>query len=113
MAIDFTEFDKPELIEALNIFNEMNLLPSMEEYLIRKMNSSCFNRLTDERNSIVLKLQPLLDKKRKSYKEKAQINRLVKQIDTKTKSREKALKRLLELGMVSDEKYKTLTLLDK
>jgi len=113
MAIDFTKFEKPELIVALNIFNEMNLLPSMESTLIQQMNGSYFNRLSDERNKLVNEINQLLDKKRRNSKEQNQINRLVKRIDIKKKAREKALNILLELGMVTKENYKELTLIGK
>lgn len=111
--IDFSKFDKPELIEALNIFNELNLLPSMQDYLVKKMNNSHFNRLTKERNDICIKVRPLLDKKRKTRKESLLIDNLIKQIDIKTKSREKSLKKLHELRMVDDKEYEELSLLNK
>lgn len=111
--INFKEFDKPELIEALEVFMSVNLLPSMESHLMRKMSSSHLNRLTDERNSLAIKLRGLLDKKRKTPLIKAQIQRLFKQLEVKDRAREKRLKKMLQLEFLSQEDYDNLTLLHK
>ncbi len=111
--INFKEFDKPELLEVLELFMSLNLFPSLESHLIRKMNNSHFNRITDERNKIAIKLQKLFDKKRKSKQDKAQEQKLCNQLLSKDKVREKRLEKMLELEIVSKEEYENLTVLNK
>ncbi|WP_320034817.1 hypothetical protein [Halarcobacter sp.] len=111
--INFKEFDKPELLEVLELFMSLNLLPSLESHLIRTMNNNHFNRITDERNKIVIKLQKLFDKKRKSKQDKAQEQKLYNQLLSKDKVREKRLKKMLDLEIVSQEEYNNLTILNK
>jgi hypothetical protein len=106
--IDFKEFNKDELIVAAEKLLEFNMLPSMEEHISRILNNMKFNRLTDARNNLAIKLKKKLEE-RKTRQRGIDISKLYKAFDTADKQREVQLEKLLELKMISQEDFNNLS----
>lgn len=110
--IDFKEFNKNEVIIAAEKLLEFNMLPSMEEHIARMLNNMKFERLTDKRNNIAIEINRLLDEK-ETESRNIQILGLRMKISGADDERERQLKKMLDLKIISQEDYNRLSVKDK
>lgn len=110
--IDFKEFNKNEVIFAAEKLLEFNLLPSMEEHISRMLNKMKFQRLTDARNDIAIKINRLLDEK-ESASRNIKITGLVVKLRPADDARDKQLQKMLDLKIITQEEFNDLSLKDK
>ncbi len=103
--INFNDFSKEEIVWAAENMLELNLLPSLEEYLVRGMHLRKHERLTDKYNTLVNKYNVLPQRSADAKRAKAD---MYKKIQIVQKQLNEHFEKLLECKIIDQKEYDEL-----